>query len=393
MPHALSQRESAAEDSSGHPAPRPAVSAGAGILRTHSKETPAWFEQARDAVSDLYARSMPLYWLDFTLSTAGAWACAALFFLAPAWSALQLAAYVAAIVLFFRTGTFIHELVHLRRDQMGWFGRAWNLFVGIPFLMPWIFYRNHVDHHNAQHFGTPRDGEYLPLASSPLRETVKYLAQVPLLPLFMLVRLGLLGPLSWLHRGLREWVLTHASAAVSNPWYAKRFPHRDERHLVIVEALAFIYLTALGVLVVAGTIGPKHIFLGYLLLAGALGLNWVRNLAAHRYGNRGERMSHLEQMEDSINVTGQTWLTLLLFPVGLRYHALHHLFPSLPYHNLGKAHRRLSRLLPREAPYHATGRPSFAAALAELWRAAKATPAERSAMRKWTAKPTLPRTQ
>ena len=343
-------------------------------------------------MSDLYARSTLLYWLDFALSTAGAWAFAAVFFLAPAWSAVQAGAYVASILLFFRTGTFIHELVHARRDQMRWFGRAWNLFVGIPFLMPWIFYRNHADHHNAQHFGTPRDGEYLPLASSPLRETVKYLAQVPLLPLFMLLRLGVLGPVSWLHRGLREWVLTHASAAVSNPYYAKRFPHRDERHLLMVEVAAFIYLTALAALIVAGAIRLEHVAMGYLLLAGALGLNWVRNLAAHRYGNRGERMTHLEQMEDSINITGQTWLTLVLFPVGLRYHALHHLFPSLPYHNLGKAHRRLSTLLPPNAPYHATGRRTFLAALAELWRAAKATPADRSAMDRWTAKPALPRT-
>ena len=360
--------------------------------RSSSKQAPAWLEQARAAVSDLYTRSEPLYWLDFMLSTAAAWGFAWAFFTAPAWSMLQLGAYLASIIMFFRTGTFIHELVHLRRDQMRWFGRAWNLFVGIPFLMPWIFYRNHVDHHNAQHFGTPRDGEYLPLASSPLRETLRYLAQVPLLPLFMAVRLGVLAPLSWFHPGLRQWVLTRASAAVSNPYYAKRFPARDERHLLIVEVLAVIYLTGLGALVAIGAISPTHVLQGYLLLAGALGLNWVRNLAAHRYGNAGERMTHLEQMADSINITGQHWLTLLLFPVGLRYHALHHLFPSLPYHNLGKAHRRLSRLLPADAPYHATGRPSFMTALAELWRAAKATPADRSAMRKWTDNPALPRT-
>ncbi|MGH8665430.1 MAG: fatty acid desaturase family protein [Burkholderiales bacterium] len=343
-------------------------------------------------MNDLHTRSAPVYWIDFALATAAAWSLAAVYFLAPKWSLLQLAAYLASIVLFFRSGTFIHELVHTRRDQMRWFARAWNLFIGIPFLMPWIFYRNHADHHNARHFGTPRDGEYLPLAASPLRETVKYLAQAPLLPLFMFVRLGVLGPLSWLNRGLREWVLTRASAAVSNPYYAKRFPRRDESHLVIVEAISFVYLLCIAGLLVAGTIDAGHFFMGYLLVAGALGLNWVRNLAAHRYGNHGERMSHLEQMEDSINIIGQSWLTVLLFPVGLRYHALHHLFPSLPYHNLGKAHRRLNALLPREAPYHATGRRSFFAALAELWRGAKATSVERSAMRRWTDKPDLPRT-
>jgi fatty acid desaturase len=198
--------------------------------------------------------------------------------------------------------------------------------------------------------------------------------------------------LSWLHPGLREWTLTRASAAVSNPHYAKRFPPRDQRHLVIVEALAFAYLAGLAGLLAAGVLEWKHIFMGYLLLAGALGLNWVRNLAAHRYGNGGERMSHLAQMEDSINITGQTWLTVLLFPVGLRYHALHHLFPSLPYHNLGKAHRRLTALLPPDSPYHRTARSSFFAALAELWRSARGTSRERSAMRRWTRDSGLSRT-
>jgi hypothetical protein len=37
------------------------------------------------------------------------------------------------------------------------------------------------------------------------------------------------------------------------------------------------------------------------------------------------------------------------FPLGLRYHALHHLFPSLPYHALGTAHRRLIVALPPDS--------------------------------------------
>src|SRR5690606_22658397 len=113
------------------------------------------------------------------------------------------------------------------------------------------------------------------------------------LPLFMFVRLGVLGPLSWLHSGLRNWVLTRASAAVSNPYYAKRFPPRDEKHLLTVEALSFAYLLGIGGVIATGTITLAHVLQGYLLVAGALGLNWVRNLAAHGYGNRGERMSHL----------------------------------------------------------------------------------------------------
>jgi fatty acid desaturase len=354
------------------------------------RETPPWLVQARGLVADLYRRSPGVYWTDFLLSVGGAWGLTVAYFLAPAWSLAQIGAFFLASVLFFRAGTFIHELVHMPRGEMVWFGRAWNLLLGIPFLMPWIFYRNHVDHHNARHFGTPADGEYLPLAASPLRETLRYLAQAPLLPLFMLVRLGVLGPLSWLHGGLREWVLTRASAAVSNPYYSKRFPERDEAQLHVLEAIAFAYLAGMAFLVFTHRFSATKVLMAYLLLAGALGLNWVRNLAAHRYANRGERMSHLDQVSDSINITGQTWLTVLLFPVGLRYHALHHLFPSLPYHNLGRAHRRLSKALPPDAPYHATGCASFGAALAELWRSAKATPAEDSAMRRWIRRDVSP---
>ena len=341
-------------------------------------------EDARALVADLFRRSPAIYWTDMLLSSAAAWALTVVYFAAPAWGLAQIAAFVAAAVLFFRVGTFIHEIVHMPSSQMVWFKRVWNLLVGIPLLMPWIVYRNHVEHHNHTQFGTPADGEYLPLASSPLIETVKYMVQAPLLPLFMLVRFGVLGPLSWLHSGLRVWVLTRASAAVSNPYYSKRFPKRDEAHLRIVEALCFGYLAVIAALLWQEAISPWHFAMGYSLLAFTLGLNWFRNLAAHRYGNDGSRMTMSEQVADSINITGQTWLTVMLFPVGLRYHALHHLFPALPYHRMGEAHRRLMAGLPANSPYRVANRHSFFAAVAQLWRSASHTSAQHSAMRAWS---------
>ena len=95
-------------------------------------------------------------------------------------------------------------------------------------------------------------------------------------------------------------------------------------------------------------------------------------------------MSAQAQVEESINHTGQTWLTVLLFPVGLRYHALHHLFPALPYHRMGTAHRRLMQPLPPDSPYRAFNRASFAAAVCELWRSARTTSRTQSAMRRWS---------
>ena len=75
-------------------------------------------------------------------------------------------------------------------------------------------------------------------------------------------------------------------------------------------------------------------------------------------------------MLDSNTIPGGPW-TELWAPLGMRYHALHHLFPTMPYHTMGVAHRRLLRELPADSPYHATLRRSMVAAIAELVRKAR----------------------
>jgi fatty acid desaturase len=61
----------------------------------------------------------------------------------------------------------------------------------------------------------------------------------------------------------------------------------------------------------------------------------------------------------------------LIAPVGLRYHALHHWIPSLPYHNLGRAHRLLLATLRSDAPYRATLEHGLAPAIRDLIRRAR----------------------
>lgn len=351
---------------------------------------PDWPREARALVDDLLQRSPLLYWVDFLLSVSAGWACIAIYFLAPAWSAEQIVAFLAAGVLFYRVGTFMHEIVHMTPEQMPWFKRAWNALFGIPLLMPWVMYRNHVVHHNAHKFGTRDDGEYLPLGASPLRETLLYMAQVPWLPLFMVARFGVIGPLSHFNRRFREWTLVHVTAATTNPYYARRLPARDERNLSICEWLCFAWLALLATLLVRGVIQWHHVGMVYLLMGYALGMNWIRNLAAHAYVNDGRTMTLAAQVEDSINVTGMSPLTVMMFPVGLRYHALHHLFPSLPYHNMGKAHRRLMERLPEHSAYRRLNRVSFLEAVGDLWRSAAETPPEHSAMRAWRSPPSGP---
>jgi fatty acid desaturase len=102
-----------------------------------------------------------------------------------------------------------------------------------------------------------------------------------------------------------------------------------------------------------------------VLIAASL-LNTARVLGAHEYETDGTPRTRQEQLQDSIDTPGGWW-TELWAPVGLRYHALHHYFPGIPYHSLGTAYRRLITTLPADSLYLESTSPSLRRSLTELY--------------------------
>lgn len=328
--------------------------------------------QARRLVADLFDPDPRVYWSDMLATTVIAYAAAAGFILGDGLP--KLAAFLVAGPALYRLGAFIHELIHQPPGRLPGLHLAWNLLYGVPLLMPSPLYASHLDHHDARRYGTPADAEYLPFAAVPPAALLRFVLSVPLVPLAAVLRFLVLAPLSWPWPRLRRQVLARASSLAINPCYRRSAEvAARQRRLAVAEAACCAWLLAIASLLAAGVLTPAVLAHVYALAIYAVGLNWIRTLVAHHYANRGERLDHLGQVRDSINFTGGGTLGELLFPVGLRYHALHHLFPALPYHALGRAHARLTAGLPPASPYRQTERRDLGGLLAGLWRSASAS--------------------
>ena len=313
--------------------------------------------------------SAAIYWADLLLSASVGWTAFWLSLQQPFGSPTYCASTVAACLGLLRAALFIHEIAHFPRGGLPGFEAVWHLLVGLPVLLPSLMYvGSHGDHHRPQMFGTPEDPEYAPLAHASRFGLLRFVGGVVVVPLLLPLRWGVLGPLSYALPGLRRLVVRRASSLVINPAYRRPLPTQRQRgRWLVQEWAAALFVWAIAGAWLSGTLSTYWIGQWYVVMAVMLIVNQVRTLAAHRYEHTGRRLSLTEQLRDSVNLDG-AWplLTGLAAPVGLRYHALHHLLPNLPYHRLGRIHRELRAALPPPSSYARTSERGILPALRTL---------------------------
>jgi fatty acid desaturase len=323
----------------------------------------AW---ARALVADLYVPRPGIYWADLIVTAIVGWGAFAMAVVSPVGSIGMFAWATLAVVALYRGSIFIHEISHLRAKALRGFVEVWDLLIGVPLLVPAFVYAGmHKDHHTLSTYGTNKDPEYFPFAGAKAR-IAAFAAGAFLLPALCALRFLILAPIAlcWprFHRGLER----HGSSLTINHAYEREMSPREHVKVIVTELVILAAWGTLITLACRGVVPWRAFGVWYVVLAVTGFVNTLRTLGAHRYESDGKPMSRLEQLEDSIDTPG-AFYTELWAPVGLRYHALHHYFPGLPYHNLRTAYERLTHALPADTVYRRVTSPSLGASLRTLW--------------------------
>ena len=300
----------------------------------------AMMRTAAELTRDIAEARPGIYWPDMLGSAALGYAALAGAILArPVW--LAFACGAVAVLALYRALLFIHELTHLHRNALPGFRTVWNLVVGIPLLTPSFMYEGvHTLHHARTRYGTIEDPEYLPLALMKPWSLPVFVLIALLAPIGLLIRCAVLVPLGVIFPRLRTVVWERFSSLAINPEFRRRPPEDELRRRVVwLEGGASIW--AIMLLASVFLVGWHPLLVALAVFAAVALLNQLRTLVAHLWENDGEAMTVTAQYLDSVNVPPPAPFAAMWAPVGLRYHALHHLMPSMPYHSLGTAHRRL----------------------------------------------------
>ena len=320
-------------------------------------------------------RNMAIYWTDFLITYAALIGGGAVWLIGP--PALGFAGLLVSIYAAYRCGSFMHEIVHFDRRKQGEmaFKGAWNMLFGIPIMSPSVLYDSHLEHHMPDSFGTVRDPEYVPIENRSFFGLANFVFGHVLGPISLVALRMLLNPIIWLVPSLGKSLMHGRGTALVINWdyipTGKQQPTSFDRFAIVAAtALLYSYIA----LIVTGTISLLIAAKILALVILSMIMNGIRTLVAHRYENYGgETVTKQAQLTDSINLIGNPVIGGLFAPVGLRFHALHHLVQTLPYHGLAKAHAVLMPELPQDDAYRSVN-VSISQAMVELKRGARLVP-------------------
>ncbi|MXP30419.1 fatty acid desaturase [Erythrobacter jejuensis] len=318
----------------------------------------AMLRAARDLTKDLGEARGAIYWPDMLVSAGIGYAAIAGAILVSG-IGVKIALGIVASLALYRALMFIHELTHIHKSSLPGFRLGWNLLVGIPLLTPSFMYEGvHTLHHKRTQYGTIEDPEYLPLALMKPWSLPAFVLVALLAPLALVIRSAILVPLGAVLPPVRRFVWQRFSSLSINPDFRRKPPEGAMKRRVFWQELG-VFVWSWALIGSTFVFGWAPLLTAFVILSVTALLNQLRTLVAHLWENEGEAMTVTAQFLDSVNVPPPGPVAEIWAPVGLRYHALHHLMPSMPYHDLPEAHRRLNAELGDGSTYQGANHPGM----------------------------------
>lgn len=325
------------------------------------------FAELKNLVHDLHGIDGKRVYSELFLIAAVAWTSYfALFF--DLSLTVKAALFIISSVTFYRGLSFIHEVSHFDRI-LPHFRMTYNILFGAPNRVPAYSLTTHNYHHGIKTFGGEGDPEYEKWTEKKAYFLLRPLVLSFFYPLFLTLRFGVL-PLFYFFMSyeIKRSIHEKASSFVMNLKFKRPYSADDYAQMQAQDLACALYF--LSFVLITSYFGVFALAFGiwYAQITFISIMNTYRALVAHRYQihHAGPGLSARDrQVNDSVTIEGSL-LTEIWAPIGLRYHSTHHMFPSIPYYNLGKAHRRVKAAISKEHPYSQTIEPNFFMAFSKL---------------------------
>jgi fatty acid desaturase len=289
-----------------------------------------------------------LFWRDLILNALIGYSALAFTIYRP-----NVISLVIATIFIYRGCTLLHEVSHLAKKIKG-YRIAYNILFGWAFSYPAYIFDTHLFHHGKKTYGTDSDPEYKFIPRFDHATFLRPIVVAVILPLFQWYRFGILPLIEhFMSKEKKRNLYQTLSALVFSMEYRRKIKdeQKDLRNMVLNDlATASVKVITVG-LIVAGILPLHTLVVWYLVTAFASVLNMYRALLNHLYTNESNQpLSWQEHLNDTTTIEPGL-ITNIVCANGLNYHAIHHLFPELPYTNLAAAHQKLMKELPADHLY------------------------------------------
>ena len=178
-----------------------------------------------------------------------------------------------------------------------------------------------------------------------------------LLPVFQVIRFGIMPfIIPFLSIEKQSFIFEKMSTLVFDTSYKRKFKNQSKElsEMKFNDLMSALYKVIVLILVINEILPWEFIYYYYFgFVIGSI-LNMYRAIFNHLYSNYTLRPMDTDSHILDTTTIESSILTNIIFVNGLNYHALHHLFPEIPYYNLKAAHNKAMKCLNTDHVYRKT---------------------------------------